>query len=224
MSRSQLEDVYERLYEHFGPQNWWPGNGPLEVILGAVLVQNTSWQRVEAAIAVLRTRGYLDLTKLIAVDEETLSELIRPAGYFRIKAKRLKNLLRMIDERYGGSLDEMLADSTDELRVNLLGVNGVGRETADSILLYAAERPRFVVDTYTHRVFSRHGWIDFDTDYDALQEHFESSLPADTELYNEYHALLVAVGNRHCKAKPKCDGCPLAPLLPEGGPIMPEVF
>jgi endonuclease-3 related protein len=217
-----FHDIYDRLFSAFGPQNWWPGETPFEVMLGAVLVQNTSWKNVEKAIGNLRKEGLLDPHALYKLASEELAELIRPAGYYRIKASRLRNLLTLVVEQYDGSLESMFATSPAGLREELLSVNGIGPETADSILLYAGEMPKFVVDTYTHRVFARHGWVEFDIDYHGLQACFESGLENDVELYNEYHALLVRVGHLHCRKMPRCDGCPLAELLPEGGPLEPE--
>jgi len=218
-----LIEVYRRLGDSLGPQHWWPGDSPFEVMLGAVLVQNTSWQNVERAIDNLRQADLLTPQALYGVPVEELEELVRPAGYFRVKARRLHSLLEFYVTRYRGSLEAMLGRPVDQLREELLAVNGIGPETADSILLYACELPVFVVDAYTYRIFSRHGWIDFDADYDAIQDLFESGLPADAALYNEYHALLVQVGKRFCrKQDPKCEECPLADLLPDAGPLEPD--
>ncbi|NUQ66052.1 MAG: endonuclease III domain-containing protein [Pirellulales bacterium] len=217
-----LEEIHNRLLDTYGHQHWWPGESPFEVMVGAVLVQNTSWKNVERAIENLRERDLLDPVALHQVPVEELAELIRPAGYYRIKARRLCNLLDLVVERYGGSLEAMFQSSLETLREELLAVNGIGPETADSILLYAGGMPTFVVDTYTHRVFARHGWIDFSARYHEIKEHFESGLEKDPQLYNEYHALLVRVGHLHCRKTPKCAGCPLAGLLPEGGPREPE--
>jgi len=217
-----LDEVFTRLLDAYGPQHWWPGETPFEVMVGAVLVQNTAWKNVERAIDNLRRRELLSPRALYNVPLGELEELVRPAGYYRIKARRLRNLLAMVVERYDGDLDAMFATGVDALREELLRVNGVGPETADSILLYAGGLPVFVIDTYTHRVMARHGWIDFDTNYHELQEHFESSLERDAALYNEFHALLVRVGHRHCRKTPKCAGCPLEDLLGEGGPRWPE--
>ena len=201
-----------------GPQHWWPGDTPEEVLIGAVLVQNTSWKNVEKAMANLRSADLLEPRALAAVPVEELEELIRPAGYFRVKARRLRNLLQLIADRFDGSLEQMFQRPLDELRRQLLGVSGIGPETADSILLYAGGLPTFVVDTYTHRIFARHGWVEFEADYEALKEFFESRLPADASMYNEYHALLVRLGKDYCrKTGPHCDQCPLRELLPEGG-------
>ena len=217
-----VQEVYDRLYAAYGPQHWWPGDGPFEVIVGAVLVQNTNWKNVERAIQNLRDAGLLTPRRLANVPLPELEELIRPAGYYRIKARRLRNLLEMIVRRYGGSLEQMFSTPLDTLRAELLQVPGIGPETADSILLYAGGLPTFVVDTYTHRILARHGWIGFDANYYELKEYFESQLEADPQLFNEYHALLVRVGKEHCRRQPKCIGCPLEPMLPEGGPLQPE--
>ena len=180
---------------------------PFEMMVGAMLVQNTSWQNVRRAIDNLRQADLLEPHALYAVPEEELQELIRPAGYFRVKAKRLRGLLEFLVGRYDGSIAAMFRTEPAVLREELLAVHGVGPETADSILLYAGAVPRFVVDAYTHRIFARHGWIGFDADYRQIQEYFEDGLPADAALYNEYHALLVRVGKDYCrKAGPKCRG------------------
>jgi endonuclease-3 related protein len=212
-----LAEIYDRLFAAYGPQHWWPGEYPLEVLVGAVLVQNAAWQNVKKAIDNLRREDLLDPRSLYELPVEELEEKIRPAGYFRVKARRVRNLLAFLVERYGGSLEAMFRTDLAELREQLLGVNGIGPETADSILLYAGGLPTFVVDTYTHRVFARHGWLGFDADYHQIKELFESGLPSDAPLYNEYHALLVRVGKEHCGTTPRCEGCPLAELLPRGG-------
>jgi endonuclease III related protein len=218
-----LSEVYRCLFEVFGPQHWWPGESPFEVIVGAVLTQNTSWQNVERAIGNLREADLLEPHALFAVPVEELEELIRPAGYFRVKSQRLRSFLKFLIERYDGSLDEMFGVGLPDLRYQLLEVSGIGPETADSILLYAGELPSFVVDAYTHRVFSRHGWIDFEADYHQIQDYVQSELPQETPVYNEFHALLVRLGKDYCKkTKPKCSECPLREMLPQGGPLEPE--
>ncbi len=220
---SSLTEIYRRLFDFFGPQHWWPAESPLEVIVGAVLVQNTNWRNVKRAIANLRDADLLQPHALYDVPPDELEELIRPAGYFRVKARRLRSVLEFLVRRYDGSLQKMFRTDIDTLRDELLAVHGVGPETADSILLYAGGLPVFVVDAYTHRVFARHGWIDFDTDYHAIQDHFQAGLPQDAALYNEYHALLVRLGKQYCrKTKPKCDECPLADWLSDGKPSEPE--
>lgn len=218
---SQLQRVYERLFSHYGPQHWWPAETPFEVMVGAVLTQNTNWKNVEKAIRNLREAGVLSPRALYKLPLEELAELIQPAGYFRLKAKRLHNLLRLLVEEYDASFEAMFATDRETLREQLLAVNGIGPETADSILLYAGQIPTFVVDTYTHRVLARHGWIDFDTDYHSIKDHFESSLERDAALFNEFHGLLVRVGNEHCRKTPKCEGCPLEKMLPGGKPLEP---
>jgi endonuclease III related protein len=218
-----LTEVYHRLYEAFGPQHWWPGETAFEMMVGAILTQNTSWQNVERAIDNLRRADLLEPHALYEVPVEELEELIQPAGYFRVKAQRLWSLLKFLVERYDGSLEAMFATSLPELRQQLLDVHGVGPETADSILLYAGKLPSFVVDTYTHREFSRHGWIGFDADYHEIQDSIQSELPQDVQLYNEFHALLVRLGKDYCrKSNPRCAECPLRELLPPGGPLEPE--
>ena len=217
-----LQAAYTALFDHFGPQHWWPAETVFEVIVGAVLTQNTSWKNVDRALENLRAAGVLHLEGLRGLHHEELAELIRPAGYFRLKARRLRNLLDLIHERHDGSLERFLATDLQTLREQLLGVNGIGPETADSILLYAAEKPTFVIDAYTHRVAKRHGWVEQERDYHGLKEYFEAALPQEVPLYNEYHALLVRVGHEFCKPTPRCEHCPLRPLLPDGGPLEPD--
>jgi len=215
-----LQEVYRRLFDAFGPQNWWPGDTQFEILVGAILVQNTNWQNVERAIRNLREADLLEPHRLYELPEEELQELIRPAGYYRVKAVRLRALLRFLVERYDGSLEAMFQRPMADLREELLSVHGVGPETADSILLYAGAMPIFVVDAYTYRVFSRHGWIDLESDYQQIQDYFHDHLPADAPLYNEYHALLVNLGKYYCKkSKPLCETCPLKAMLPKGGPL-----
>lgn len=221
---SQVEEVYRRLLEAYGPQHWWPGETPFEVMVGAVLTQNTNWTNVAKAIENLREEGLLDARTLHNLPHEGLAEFIRPAGYYRLKAARLKNLLAMLFDRFDGSLEAMFEMPLDELRELLLSVNGIGPETADSILLYAGGLPTFVVDTYTHRVFKRHAWIEDEADYHTLKEHLEAGVERSAPLYNEYHALLVKVGKEHCGPKPRCAGCPLESLLPSGGPHVPAML
>jgi len=210
----KLNQIYKLLLKAYGPQKWWPAESSLEVMVGAVLTQNTNWQGVEKAIANLKRVNLLDPHKLKAIPTEELSRLIKPAGYFNLKARRLKNLIGMVVEAYGGDLDAMGQAETAQLRQELLQVNGVGPETADSILLYAFHNPIFVVDAYTYRVISRHALIEEEVNYQALQDFFMQYLPLDVDMFNEYHALLVKVGKLHCKRKARCEGCPLEPLLP----------
>jgi endonuclease-3 related protein len=218
---SVARQVYDRLLTALGPQQWWPGESPFEVMVGAVLVQNTSWKNVERAIGNLREAGLLEPQALFALPTAELEQLIQPAGYFRVKAKRLRNLLRYVVERYDGSLDAMREVDAVQLRAELLAVNGIGPETADSILLYALDKPVMVVDAYTHRIWARHGWVDYDVDYHMLQEEVTAALPDEAPLFNELHALIVNVGHHWCKRVPKCEECPLRELLPAGGVVEP---
>ena len=217
----KLMELYNAMHRFFGPQAWWPGDGPLEVMIGAVLTQNTNWKNVERAIDNLRKKNLIDIEKLVQLDTNELAELIRPAGYFSVKAKRLKNLIHFIHENYGGDLQRFFELSVTQLREELLSVNGIGYETADDIILYAACKPAFVVDTYTYRIMLRHLLISQDDDYMAIKALFEDNLPADVELFNEYHALLVAVGKNYCKkTNPLCEKCPLNPY--DHDPNLPE--
>ncbi len=207
---SQLQEIYDRLYQFYGPQNWWPAESRIEMLVGAVLTQNTNWQNVSKAINTLRTEGMLSLDALSSLPVDTLSLFIRPSGYYNIKARRLKNLLRMIEDEYGGRLDDLLETEPAAARESLLSVKGIGPETADSILLYAGGHPIFVVDAYTHRVFSRHNLVPDECDYQSLQDLFMDNLPHDSKLFNEYHALIVKTAKQFCKKnKPLCEKCPL---------------
>jgi endonuclease-3 related protein len=214
--------VYRQLFDALGPQHWWPGDSPWEVLVGAVLVQNTSWKNVERAIENLREADLIEPGRLLALPPEELADLIRPAGYYRLKTKRLRSLLQFVVSQYDGSLEALRSANMAQLREELLGVHGIGPETADAILLYALEQPALVVDTYTHRVYARHGWIEYEADYHRLQEHLTGELPTDVALFNELHALLVNVGHNYCRRRPKCEECPLAEMLPAGGVVSPD--
>ncbi|MFO0914407.1 MAG: endonuclease III domain-containing protein [Pirellulales bacterium] len=219
-----LTEVYDHLFAELGPQNWWPGETSCEILVGAVLTQNTAWRNVERAIANLKDAGVLDIATLRSLADEELAELIRPAGYYRLKARRLKNLLDFVAERYGGSLEEMFQADLETLREGLLSVRGVGPETADSILLYAGHRPVFVVDAYTARIGVRHGWLEAGADYHQIQDEFQSQLPRDPQVYNEFHAMIVQLGKHYChKRQPDCQSCPLKDFLPPGGPYSGDV-
>lgn len=204
-----LRRFFEALYRAYGPQHWWPARSPTEVVIGAILVQNTNWRNVEAAIAQLREAGLIDWRALRDATPRKLASLIRPAGTYRVKAERLKNFVRWLWREYDGDLTRLGSVPLCELQPQLLSVNGIGRETADSIILYALDRPTFVVDAYTARIASRHGLIEPDVGYDPLKALFEDRLPRNVQLYNEYHALLVAVGKQHCRKRARCNGCPL---------------
>lgn len=196
-----------------GPQHWWPAETPFEVMVGAILTQNTSWKNVERAIDNLKSVGLMSFDALASLPTGLLAEYIRPAGYYNIKAGRLHNLLACIKEHHGGDLQAFLGQPLSQFREQLLSIKGIGRETADSILLYAAHLPIFVVDAYTHRILVRHQVIDETFGYEAIQELFMDHLECDVQLYNEFHALLVRVGNRYCKKKnPDCAACPLQGL------------
>ncbi len=212
-TQQRLETLYQKMFAHFGPQKWWPGESGLEVVVGAILTQNTNWNNVEKAIANLKGVGLLRLPALLELPQALLAEYIRPAGYYNIKAARLHNLLGLVRERYDDSLENLFALPLPELREQLLAVKGIGPETADSIILYAAGKPIFVVDSYTQRILLRHNLIDETCDYHALQDLFMDNLPADVAMYNEYHALLVQTGKRFCKkSNPLCENCPLREL------------
>ena len=206
----KVKEIYSRLHRFYGPQHWWPAESRFEVMVGAVLTQNTNWQNVSKAIDVLRARGVLDFQALNSLPCEELAPLIRSSGYYNLKAKRLKNLLAMIDQEYGGDLEMFFREDLWTARERLLLVKGVGAETADSILLYACGQPIFVVDAYAHRIFSRHGLIPEECDYQELQDLFMDNLPDDTALFNEYHALIVMTAKEFCrKTSPRCEECPL---------------
>jgi endonuclease-3 related protein len=212
MINETLTEIYQLLFDYFGPEHWWPGQTRFEIIAGAILTQNTNWDNVEKAIANLKSDDLLSPEKLRDIKISELGELIRPAGYYNVKAKRLKNFVDWLFQNYDGKLTALEEIDTEQLRAELLGVKGIGRETADSILLYALNREIFVVDAYTARVAIRHGLIEPEADYEELRELFQSNLPQDVQLFNEYHALLVRVGKEFCKPKAKCAGCPLENL------------
>ena len=206
-----LRDMARRLSRAFGPQGWWPAAKPFEVMVGAVLTQNANWKNVEQVIANLRAERRLSLAGILALSRSTLQRLIRPAGYFRVKEKRLRSLCEWLHARCRGRLARLAKTRTPELRAELLAVHGVGPETADSILLYALERPVFVIDAYTRRVLARHGLSHDRVGYDSLRERFERAVRGSGRLrrMNELHAQVVALAKRHCRVKPSCEGCPL---------------
>jgi endonuclease-3 related protein len=204
-----LLDLYNRLHKAFGPRHWWPGDSAFEVAVGAILTQNTAWRNVEKAINNLKARNLLTPNALYHLAVEDLATAIRPAGYYNIKARRLKHFIGFLFRESTGDLDRLLARDLDTLRRQLLSVNGVGPETADSILLYAGNKPTFVVDAYTKRILFRHRLMPQETSYDEVQNFFMDSLEPDVAMFNEYHALLVHLGHTFCVRKePKCTGCP----------------
>lgn len=208
--KNRLALIYRRLYSCFGAQHWWPAADSFEVIVGAILTQNTSWQNVEKAINRIKADRCMDPEKLYSLPDKKLAKLIKSAGYYNLKAKRLKNFLKFFLHSYNGSIKRMSLTSLKLLREELLHVNGIGPETADSILLYALKKPIFVIDTYTKRILLRHNIIKEDFDYYAIQRLFMTRLKKDVKLFNEYHALLVRLGKDFClKGKPRCLGCPL---------------
>jgi endonuclease III related protein len=206
--------VYERLREVHGHRGWWPGETPFEVCLGAILTQNTAWVNVEKALAVLRARGLLSFAALRGMSPSALAPLIRSSGYFNVKARRAMAFVDFLDREYGGRVEGMAAAEPGALREKLLAVDGIGRETADSIALYAAGLPLFVVDAYTRRIFARLGLLRGTEDYDVIRARFESALPRDAALYNDYHAQIVHLGKDYCRTIPRCDACALAGRCP----------
>ena len=220
--RERLLEVYERLFAAYGPQRWWPGETPFEVIVGAILTQSAAWANVEKAIGNLKAAGALSPQGLRRLSEEELARLIYPSGYFNAKARKLKAFVSLLFERFGGDPDRLLAAPAAELRPLLLATHGIGPETADSILLYAAGQPVFVIDAYTRRLCSRLGLAPTrrgDT-YDAWQRLFMDALPSDAPLFNEYHALIVRHGKEVCRRRPRCPECPLLSVCPTGSSLV----
>ncbi len=205
-----LTEMYEAMLAHFGPQGWWPGEGALEICVGAILTQNTNWANVERAIANLRAKGAMDVAAMLELGQADLAELIRPAGYFNVKARRLRSFLQAVADESDGDVVTFLTGPAETLREKLLAIHGIGPETADSMTLYAAGLATFVVDAYTMRIGQRHGLFPERTKYEDVRDLFQQSLPTDVPLWNEYHALLVATGKHFCKPTPRCEGCPLA--------------
>jgi endonuclease-3 related protein len=216
----ELLRYYETMSGALGPMHWWPAETPFEVIVGAILTQSTAWGNVERAIANLRAARLLTPAAMLRVRVARLAALVVPSGYFRQKAKKLKAFARFLETHYQGSLARMFETPTLELRNKLLAVHGIGPETADSILLYAGNHPIFVVDAYTHRILGRHGITDGKPDYERARAFIEASIPREAELFNEFHALIVNTGKNWCrKSAPRCEECPLRPLLPAGSPL-----
>ena len=212
-----LDEYFNSLFTALGPQHWWPGNTPFEVIIGAILTQNTSWKNVEQAISNLRDANLLSVEGIQNANLGRLGRLLRPSGYFRQKARKLKAFCNFLETEYDGSLDRMFSTPTSLLREKLLAVFGIGPETADSILLYAGGHGVFVVDAYTKRILARHGWVGENPKYGDVQWLFERQFPGNSKLFNEFHAVIVQAGKRWCTAQnPKCDQCPLGRYLEEG--------
>ncbi len=204
-----LADIYRRLLERFGPQHWWPADEPFEVIVGAILTQSAAWGNVEKAIKNLRGREALSPQALRKLPKDKLAELVYPCGYYNAKALKLKALADWLGNHYDDDLKRLFALDAADLRQQLLSVHGIGPETADSIILYAACKPVFVIDAYTRRIFSRLGLAPKKDSYTAYQALFEDTLPSDTQMFNEYHALLVCLGKNVCRRQPLCGECPL---------------
>jgi len=206
-----LLKIYKSLFNFFGPLNWWPGDTPFEIMVGAILTQNTSWSNVEKAINNLKKENLLEPQKLYHLNQKELAQMIKPSGYYNIKAQRLENFLDLFVKEFEGSSKKMFSYDNKELRKKLLKVNGIGPETADSMLLYAGKKAFFVVDAYTKRIFSRHKFISKDSTYDQIKEFFNQNLDRDVELFNEFHAQIVMLGKTICTNKnPDCTKCPIA--------------
>ncbi len=213
--RSDLLKIYDLLNGYFGDLHWWPAEEPFEVMVGAILTQNTAWTNVEKAIRALKETRLLTPGAIDRIDEETLAGIIRPSGYYHVKAKRLKALVRFFLEEYSGNIRDMSAEELPLLREKLLAIQGVGPETADCILLYACGKPVFISDAYTRRILQRHRLIPDDAEGHQIRELFMTHLPHDASLFNQFHALFVYTGKTFCRAKPKCDPCPLRILHSE---------
>lgn len=205
----ELESIYRKLYLRFGPQHWWPAESPFEVIIGAILTQNTAWTNVEKAICSLKRSKLLHPQKLYHTNTKMIAQLIRSCGYYNIKAKRLKNFLKVLFSQFKGNLAKMFSLPAASLREKLLQIKGIGPETADSILLYAAKKPVFVIDAYTRRFLLRHKVIKEKAGYQQIQSLFAANLPHSVKLFNEYHALIVRLAKEFCRTEPRCNFCPL---------------
>jgi endonuclease-3 related protein len=206
-----LPDIYQKLFKRFGPQHWWPAEEPFEVIVGAILTQSTAWTNVDKAITNLKSAGKLSPRTLRLLPEAELAALIHPCGYYNVKARKLKAFVNWFGEQHGDSLQKLFSGEISHVRHQLLQVYGIGEETADSIILYAGNRPIFVIDAYTHRIIDRLGLAPEMKSYAAYQALFMSHLPPEVSLFNEYHALLVKLGKEHCRKRPLCEGCALNP-------------
>lgn len=215
MPAHHLMQIFDTLLSRYGPRHWWPGETPFEVCVGAILTQNTNWGNVEKAINNLKQAGLLSITGIALLADVELAALIRPAGYFNIKAARLKEFVGFLQQEHQGSLDRLFSKPWQQTRQELLAVKGIGPETADAMLLYAGDKPSFVVDTYTRRIFGRLGLVAADIGYDELRNHFMGQLTSDIRLFNEYHALIVELGKSVCRPAPRCNVCCLAGYCPE---------
>ncbi len=217
-TRKRLRGIHDRMLEHYGEQKWWPAKTAFECVVGAILTQNTAWTNVEKAIGLIRRKTEITVEGIENTPEQALARLVRPSGYFNQKARRLKIFARFVTENYDGNINKLLSEKTEKLRKTLLEIEGIGPETADSIVLYAAGRPSFVVDAYTKRILSRHGLADEKAPYDSVRKLFMDNLPRKATIFNEYHALIVRTAKERChKKKPDCAGCPLEADLKEAG-------
>jgi endonuclease-3 related protein len=208
--RQRLLNIFDILLNTFGERHWWPGETPLEIIVGAVLTQNTSWKNVEKAIANLKDAGLLDIDRLYDAPDAVIAEKIRSSGYYNLKTARLKNVIKVIYEHFDSSIEHLRTFDLIVLREKLLAIKGVGEETADSILLYALDKPVFVIDAYTKRFLANHCLYEGRCTFGEAQKFFMSRLPSNVYLFNEYHALIVALGQNYCFKVPKCEMCPLS--------------
>ena len=215
LTSKELMTVYHQLLKRIGPRHWWPADSPFEVIIGAILTQNTSWANVKKTIRNLKQHDLLSPKALDRIPEKELASLIRASGYFNQKAKKIKQFANYFLNHYQGSIKKMSQKNTHTLRKELLSIYGIGEETADSILLYALQKPIFVVDTYTRRILYRHGWFHENPSYQELQEFFMKRLSPDVSLFNEFHALLDYIGHFYCRKTPLCNLCPLKNRLPK---------
>lgn len=217
--KRRLMQIYRHMAAYYGPTHWWPGDSAFEIAVGAILTQNTAWTNVEKGIANLKRSRLLSPRRIVECPIETLEMALRPSGYFRQKAKRVRLFCQYLLDRHRGSMARMARRTLAALREDLLGLNGIGPETADDILLYACGKTVFVVDAYTRRIFSRHGLVSPDIGYEELRAFFERHLDADQDLFKEYHGLIVWTGKDFCRKQPRCEECPLHPLLTPGQPV-----
>jgi endonuclease-3 related protein len=208
----KLKDIYRRLKDRYGPQHWWPARKPFEVIVGAILTQSAAWTNAEKALSNLRTAGALSPEALQRLPHDEIARLIHPCGYYNAKAHKLKAFVRWLGENYGNDLDELFARDVEDVRQQLLSIYGIGEETTDSIILYAAHKPSFVIDAYTRRIMKRIGIEPERDSYTAYQNLFTDNLPVDTRLFNEYHALLIILAKDVCRVRPLCQNCCLSDI------------
>lgn len=209
---TMIREMFDLLLSSYGPQHWWPAPTPTEVIIGAILTQNTAWKNVERALDNLRAADLLDFAKIHNVPDDRLAQLIRPSGTYRVKVRRIRAFVDYLMEHHDGNLESVGTGQLNDVRDRLLAIHGIGPETADAILLYAFDRPTFVVDAYTQRVLRRHFLIEGRTTYGHVQRLFHTSLAEEVEMFNEYHALIVKVAKTHCRTRATCKDCPLADL------------